>query len=339
MKLRVGDWVEVRSKEEILGTLDKNGCLERLPFMPQMFQYCGQRFQVYKRAHKTCDTINGTGGRWLANTVHLQLRCDGKAYGGCQASCLLFWKEAWLKPCAGDRQCRSRAVSKPSAAGDCSEDDVWKATCVRDAANGEPRYACQATRLLDFTTPLPWRNVSQYLEDFTSGNATPGRMLRALSYSIFRRLNLRFPTFRKIHDWVSVQFGGVPFPRRVGTIPDGKSTPTCALDLQPGDLVRVKSYSEILRTLDVKNKNRGLFFDAELVPYCGGIYRVRTKVFNFIDEKSGRLRKMTTPAVILENVWCQSCYSEGRMLCPRSIYSWWREIWVEKISENGQPRK
>ena len=27
--------------------------------MPQMFRYCGQRFQVYKRAHKTCDTVSG----------------------------------------------------------------------------------------------------------------------------------------------------------------------------------------------------------------------------------------------------------------------------------------
>ena len=53
-KLSAGDWVEVRSKEEILRTLDKSGRMQGLPFMPQMFKYCGQRFQVYKRAHKTC---------------------------------------------------------------------------------------------------------------------------------------------------------------------------------------------------------------------------------------------------------------------------------------------
>ena len=44
MALRVGDWIEVKSKDEILATLDKNGRLERMPFMPQMFQYCGKRF-------------------------------------------------------------------------------------------------------------------------------------------------------------------------------------------------------------------------------------------------------------------------------------------------------
>src|SRR5262245_38739750 len=99
MALRAGEWVEVRSKEEILRSLDSNGRLEKLPFTPQMFQYCGQRFKVEKREHKTGDTVNtDPSGRRLENAVHLELRCDGKAYGGCQTSCPLFWKEAWLKP-------------------------------------------------------------------------------------------------------------------------------------------------------------------------------------------------------------------------------------------------
>ena len=102
MKPRVGDWVEVRSKEEILATLDSNGRLDELPFMPQMFQYCGQKFQIYKRAHKTCDTVSGhTLGLQMPNSVHLEHRCDGQAYGGFQAQCLIFWKEAWLKPAGG----------------------------------------------------------------------------------------------------------------------------------------------------------------------------------------------------------------------------------------------
>ena len=108
MKPCAGDWVEVRSKEEILSTLDKSGRLEGLPFMPQMFKYCGQRFQVYKRAHKTCDTVSGRYvARRLPDGVHLNLRCDGQAYDGCQAGCLIFWKEAWLKPVAAGEASRS----------------------------------------------------------------------------------------------------------------------------------------------------------------------------------------------------------------------------------------
>ena len=60
--LRVGDFVEVRSLKEILATLDSAGTLEGMPFMREMVRYCGKRFRVAKRAHKTCDTVNHTGG-------------------------------------------------------------------------------------------------------------------------------------------------------------------------------------------------------------------------------------------------------------------------------------
>src|SRR5260221_4756218 len=75
----VGDLVEIRSKEEILRTLDSRGQLEGLPFMPQMFQYCGQRFRIYKRAHKTCDTITGENkSRLMDPLVHVEeLSCTG----------------------------------------------------------------------------------------------------------------------------------------------------------------------------------------------------------------------------------------------------------------------
>jgi hypothetical protein len=97
-RISVGDWVEVRGKEEILKTLDERGEVEGMPFMPEMLSFCGQRFQVYKRAHKTCDTVFPIRGRRLDRSVHLETRCDGSAHGGCQAGCLIFWKEVWLMP-------------------------------------------------------------------------------------------------------------------------------------------------------------------------------------------------------------------------------------------------
>ena len=84
-RLRVGDWVVVRSATEIFATLDASGRLDGMPFMPEMLRYCGKPFRVGKVAHKTCDTINSSGGRRLLNTVHLEgLRCDGSAHGGCE---------------------------------------------------------------------------------------------------------------------------------------------------------------------------------------------------------------------------------------------------------------
>ena len=35
-RFRAGHVVEVRTKEEILATLDKHGCLDGMPFMPEM---------------------------------------------------------------------------------------------------------------------------------------------------------------------------------------------------------------------------------------------------------------------------------------------------------------
>ena len=71
-KLRIGDWVEVRSKEEILQILDGDGRLEGMPFMPETFAFCGRKFQVYKQAHKTCDySVRPFRSSRLNRTVHL----------------------------------------------------------------------------------------------------------------------------------------------------------------------------------------------------------------------------------------------------------------------------
>jgi hypothetical protein len=340
MGLRAGDWVEVRSKEEILGTLNKNGRLDGLPFMPQMLQFCGKRFKVYKRAHKTCDTVNPVAGRRVADAVHLETRCDGAAYGGCQAECLLFWKEAWLKRVdeaaeATEPSSKLPVREKAPAGALCTEQDIWDAVGSRNQSTGEMRYACQATELPHYTTPLKWWDARQYIEDYTSGNVGLGRILSGAVYATY--YNLTFAKRRKLGRparWLYDQFqsmiGGIPFPRRKGTIAPGQPTPVSNLNLQPGELVRVKSYKEILDTLDGM-ANRGMNFDAELVPFCGGVYRVQSRVERFINENTGKLSTMKTPALILEGVWCQARYSDCRMFCPRGIYSWWREVWLERV--------
>jgi hypothetical protein len=347
MSLCAGDWVEVRSKEEILQSLDETGRLEKLPFMPQMFEYCGQRFRVYQRAHKTCDTVNGTGGRSLPDGIHLEnLRCNGQAYGGCQAACLIFWKEAWLKPVKGPGKAGKPPADRATVARNptrCSEARVLAGTLAKEQPmSGGPRYSCQATDLPKFTSYLPWWDARQYVEDYRSGNVGLGRLISGFVYACYYYLSrpgrdsLREP-FRWLYDRIAGLLGGVPFPRRGGVIPLNQTTPLSKLDLQPGELVRVKSYDAILKTIDKVNRNRGLYFDAEMVPHCGQILRVRSRISRFINEQTGLMTTLRTPAVILEGVWCQSRYSDRRMLCPRSIYSWWREVWLERVTE-GLPR-
>jgi hypothetical protein len=349
MKACAGDWVEVLSKDDILRTLDKNGRLDGLPFMPQMFNYCGQRFRIYKRADKTCDTVSGKyAGRHLQDGVHLSVRCDGQAYGGCQAGCLIFWKSAWLKPVDGPApvqyvpervQLPSEEMASPRR---CTESDILRAT-RRQGAGEDPRYSCQATELLNYTTPLRWWDARQYVESYRSGNKTLPELARGFLYLFYYYGTLAFSDrwgrpARWLYNRIQAIKGGVPFPRLKGTIPVGQPTPRGDLGLKPGDSVQVKSYTEILATLDGKLSNRGLRFDAELVPFCGRVFRVNTCVERFVDEKTGEMRLMKTPAVILEGVSCKALYSGQRMFCPRSIHLWWREIWLERVSLDACPR-
>jgi hypothetical protein len=341
---RAGDWVEVRSKEEILATLDKNGQLEGLPFMPQMVQYCGKRLRVFKRAHKTCDTVNDYKGRKMNAAVHLDgIRCDGQAYGGCEAACLIYWKEAWLKKVSG--QPGTTAGSPPAGAPSpgpgapdrgCTEEDVWAGTKAPGSEHAKnPAYVCQATQVPAATEPLPWWDVRQYIEDFTSGNVGVGRMVSGFIYMGYNGLvnagiGLGRP-LRWLYDAFQRLRGGTPYPRRFGKLPPGSGTPVATLNLQPGEWVRVRSHQEILATLDAKNRNRGLYFDAEMVPYCGRTLRVLRRVNRILDEKTGRMTEFKTPCIVLEGAVCQSRYSECRLFCPRSIYAYWREIWLERV--------
>ena len=345
-KLRAGDWVEIRSKEEILRTLDRRGQLEGLPFMPQMFQYCGKRFKVYKRAHKTCDTVFPVRGRWMANAVHLETRCMGLGYGDCQASCLIFWKTAWLKRVKDESDQAEPSSQKTMTQdaveknGSCTEQDVWAGTRAPGEQNElHPTYVCQATRLPYATTQLHWWDIRQYIEDYTSGNVGLWRIISGGIYVGYYRLSVLGIGLGPIMHWFYDKFhqlwGGTLFPRHTGTIPLDKPTPAAKdiLNLQPGELVRVKSHQEILKTLNTENKNRGLYFDAEMVPFCGGTYRVLKRVSKILDEKTGKMTRMKNEAIVLEKVFCQSRYSNCRMFCPRAIYPYWREIWLERIGK------
>lgn len=333
--LKVGDWVEVRSKDEILSTLDQDGCLEGMPFMPEMFAFCGKKFQVYKRAHKTCDTVFPVRGRRVDHAVHLETRCDGSAHGGCQASCMLFWKVAWLKPVAENRRSKAQHSSIPAVHGTCIESNVWARTVAANSTDAEPVYVCQATRLPYVTRELNWRDVGQYIEDYRSGNVGLWRIISGATYFLFLAaskagIGLGRP-IRWLWDKCHWLWRGFPFPRRHGNIPESEPTPNQTLGLQPGELVRIKSYQEILSTLNTRDRNRGLYFDAEEVPYCGKTYRVLKRVTKIIHEKTGKMLEMKTPCFILDSVICQSRYSECRLFCPRSIYSYWREIWLERV--------
>ena len=74
-------------------------------------------------------------------------------------------------------------------------------------------------------------------------------------------------------------------------------------------------------------------FDPEMVPYCGGTYRVLKRVTRIIDEMTGRMATLHNACIVLQGVVCRGRYSQCRLFCPRSIYPYWREIWLEPIRQ------
>jgi len=337
LDLLAGEFVEVSSREEILSTLDQNGKLDDMPFMPEMLQYCGKRFRVFKRADKTCDNIKQWSLRRVKNAVHLTgVRCDGASHGNCDAGCLIFWNETWLKKVDPDFVNASNVIQSASASSPdpccrltCTEERLRESTLRPDpSAPGNALYVCQATELREFTAHLYWWDIRQYFRDVRSGNLGRGignsksEEILEVVLSILEVVRaLLITTFNKLQQLRS----GVLYPHIEGQL---DTTPNVDLNLKPGEFVQVRSKNEILSTLDRNSKNRGLLFDSEMVRYCGGTFRVLKRVNQIVDERTGKTMKMKSPCIILEGV---ACASEYHRLCPRAIYHYWREAWLRRV--------
>jgi hypothetical protein len=328
LSLRVGEVVEVRSAEEVLATLDDNGELDSLPFMPEMLQYCGMRFTVYKVAHKLCDTMTRTGMRRMRDAVHLVgVRCDGQAHGGCQTGCLIYWKEAWLE--RADGLAEDNAPTPGREPPRLTVADLFTRSRKPAASNGEELFSCQATELLRAAPELlPFRDLGQYGRDVRSGNVAMLAVVRAFLTGLFNRLQSLSTQVLPRRLWYreGLRWGFVK-----GTL---TKTPTGNTDLHPGELVRIKSKAQIMSTLNKDCLNRGLGFEEEMARHCGREARVLRRVDRCIEESTGRMLHMKNPCIVLEDTVCEGAYNAN---CPRSIYSFWREIWLERVEEPRGP--
>ena len=326
LHLRVGELVQIRTGDEILQTLDAEGRLDALPFMPEMLKFCGKRFRVVKRVDKICDTIDKTGFRRMKNAVLLEdIRCGGEAHGGCQASCMLLWKEDWLKRVSRDEPQRSEitgCVSSVTHAGPatqatytigCTGAQLISATRRYTTSPDDEIYVCQNTELSNATSPLASWDVRQYFRDFWSGNVSTWEGVRGLLILLFNKVQgIR---------------GGAIYPHiNQGVL---TKTPSQTLDLKAGDFAEVKSKHEIWQTLDTNNKNRGLWYDVEMLKFCGQRFKVHGNVQKMINEKTGQMINFTTKHVLLEGVTCNGdCHN----FCPRKEYIYWREVWLRKVA-------
>jgi hypothetical protein len=69
-------------------------------------------------------------------------------------------------------------------------------------------------------------------------------------------------------------------------------------------------------------------FDGVMSKYCGQTAKVRARVTTIVNEQNGTMRHLPNEAIMLEGVVCTGDYMQ---FCPRRIYPFWRENWLERI--------
>ena len=93
--LKPGEWVQVRSRDEIQQTLDGEGRQKGLAFSTDMYRQSGRRMKVLKRVERVI--VEETG---RLHPVHDTVILEGSIcdrYRGCGRGMPILWREAWLK--------------------------------------------------------------------------------------------------------------------------------------------------------------------------------------------------------------------------------------------------
>ncbi len=303
-RLRPGDLVQVKTPGEILRTLDADGTVEKMPFMPEMLEHCGKTFRVSKRIIKTCAWETGSTMRaFRTNNVLLLegLRCTGAEHDGCQKNCTIFWKEDWLR----------RVEQADATAGFIAQESEQLRARLKTSVDAR-RYFCQASEIMRATEDLSkWDRFGKCASEVRCGNCTAGEMAE------------------RIGTWVYWRMQRVLFGRFAhGT---NSPTPVESLGLRAGELVEIKSLPEVSETLDRIGRNRGLTFTQDLSVHCGKQVRVERRIDKMIMDGSGEMRELHN-TVYLENTLC-GCAHVAFGGCGRCEYSYWREIWLRRAAE------
>ena len=111
-------------------------------------------------------------------------------------------------------------------------------------------------------------DARQYVEDYTSGNVRISQLAAGFLYFLWRTVTEAGlgmgSSMRWIYDRFQRSIGGTPYPLRPFGVPKGRPTRRAQLDLQQSELVRYR--------------NRGLYFDPEMVPFTERKNEVRSSV-------------------------------------------------------------
>lgn len=309
-RFAAGDQVTLRPAADILASLDENGALDGLPFMPEMLEWIGKTAGVFRRVEKTC--VSGHPLRKFANDDVVVLesgRCDGAAHDGCKHGCRIYWKESWLQPAT---------IGAPATETKVSVEALRAKLKVKA---DERRYFCQSTQLLHATEPFPTgaRLVTARiaLRELRNGDISLTRLLRLVWRSYWLKFHRALGSDRRLSG------------------PHEKRTPSETLGLKPGDRVRVKGRDAIAQTLDRRGRNRGMGICAEMLVCCDGAASVDRRIDRIVDEDHGVMRELSDTVTLRDirgdEKLAEECMCYGQLGdCPRGEIMYWREIWLER---------
>jgi hypothetical protein len=103
--LKVGDLVEVKSREEILKTITVNGFNRGMRFDMEMLKYCGGRYRVQLLVDRLLHEVTGKLIPMKTPCIQLEdvyCRATCTDYRlGCPRMMNSYWREIWLKRVEG----------------------------------------------------------------------------------------------------------------------------------------------------------------------------------------------------------------------------------------------
>ena len=211
---------------------------------------------------------------------------------------MIFWREAWL-----------RKIDEASAQTDASSHGSEKLRNRLKTTSSPKTYFCQASELFKAAPQLSrWERFGKCISEIRAGNCNSLQMVQSIAIWVAWRIRRVF----------------------LGAYARGnnKSTPVQSLNLQPGELVRVKSMQSIIQTLNEAAHNRGLWFSPDMRLSCAGQRRVERRIDKLIVDGTGEMRQLRN-TVYLEGSMC-GCAHVAFGGCSRGEFVYWREIWLSR---------
>lgn len=123
--LKPGDWVEVKSRQELKEALTPEGRNRGLWFDWEMERYCGGRYQVRRRVTRFIDDRNRRMVVLKTDAVTLEgVTCTGNYSSRrwfCPRAVYPYWRESWLKRVEAPME-RTVEASDPPEASACADE-------------------------------------------------------------------------------------------------------------------------------------------------------------------------------------------------------------------------